>query len=405
MRPYRSSRFVGRRRGYVAPLTVLSLALLIGVIALVVDGGGLMEERRHAQAAADAAALAAAADLLANYRTNQGADPQGTAAASARATALANGFSNDGPTSLVTVNVSPQAYQGGPNVGKALPSGYVEVLIQYNASRMFSNVFGSGALSIRARAVARCQWAPVNYAVMALSLTFQPSGNWRTIPNINGNMWINSISATPVPDPLRLLPVPNPSQLGLTTQNGQRINGNNVVNLYPGVYNGGLNINGNATVILHANADGTPGIYYLQGGGMNVSGNATVTTASGEAGVMIYNNWLNSDGDGDDGINVGGNGTLNLTPPASGPYQGVSIFQARSTSTNGVPQVVLDGNSVNLPGTIYAGYANVFLGGHGDGGTVGQVISDTLTLVVDGSNSIGGTGGPLANVRELGLVE
>ena len=97
------------------------MTLLVSMVALVVDGGSLMEERRHAQAIADASALAAAADLYTNYGTNSGADPKGSAAASAQAIANANGFTNDGVQSVVTVNLSPQNYQGGPNVGSALP--------------------------------------------------------------------------------------------------------------------------------------------------------------------------------------------------------------------------------------------------------------------------------------------
>ncbi len=95
-------------------------------------------------------------------RSNQGTDPKNTAQASALAIAAANGFSNDGVQSVVTVSVSPQNYQGGPNAGKALPAGYVEVIIQYNAGRTFSNVFGSGAVPVRARAVARGQWTPLS---------------------------------------------------------------------------------------------------------------------------------------------------------------------------------------------------------------------------------------------------
>src|SRR5579884_3326431 len=90
------------RRGTVAPLTILSLGLLIGVAALVIDGGTLMEARRHVQAAADAAALAGASDLYANWNTNQGVDLGDTAMSSAQATASANGFT-DGVQSIVTV--------------------------------------------------------------------------------------------------------------------------------------------------------------------------------------------------------------------------------------------------------------------------------------------------------------
>jgi uncharacterized membrane protein len=144
----------------VTALTVLSLCVLLAVLALVLDGGGLLAERRHAQATADAAALAASADLLANYNSNAGLDPSGTAAASALAEAAANGYSNDGVTSVVTVHLAPQNYQGGPNAGLPIPAGYVEVLVQYNASGSFSSTFRPGTVAVRARAVARGQLAP-----------------------------------------------------------------------------------------------------------------------------------------------------------------------------------------------------------------------------------------------------
>ncbi len=447
MRRHLISRSAGPRRGSVAPLTVLSLALFIGMIALVVDGGTLMEERRHVQAAADAAALAAAADLLVNYGANNGFDPQGTAAASAWATAAANGFSNDGAQSVVTVDVSPQSYQGGPNAGTTLPRGYVEIIIQYNAGRTFSGIFGSGTIPIRARAVARGQWAPVSNTVVLLNLTassvLSASGSASLL--VNGGLQVNSSSPSafnlsgkasvaasalnlnsaagtlspslssfllesggtqpnyggPMPDPLRYLPAPDPVQLGLTTQS---MSGGSPVNLYPGVYNGGISVGGNTTVILHTNADGTPGIYYLQGGGLNVSGTATVTTASGEAGVMIYNNWL---GGGGGGITVSGGSNLTLVPPASGPYQGVSLFQARGSPTISAPPLSITGSgSINVTGTVYAAYAKVSLSGSSGANVMGgQIIADTLSLSGRASISIDRGSQPVANTRLFGMVE
>ncbi|HZT79695.1 MAG TPA: pilus assembly protein TadG-related protein, partial [Gemmataceae bacterium] len=91
----------GRRRGAVAVLVAVCLTVLMGVVALSIDGGLLLQERRRAQATADAAALAAADDLFKNYNTNLGKDPSGSAAASARTVAKANGYSNDGTTSVV----------------------------------------------------------------------------------------------------------------------------------------------------------------------------------------------------------------------------------------------------------------------------------------------------------------
>src|SRR5262245_49405023 len=91
-----------RRRGAVAVLLAVSMIALLSVVALSLDGGSLLSERRHAQATADAAAMAAASDLYENFWTNNGLDPGGTAKASALQTAKANGYTNDGVTSIVT---------------------------------------------------------------------------------------------------------------------------------------------------------------------------------------------------------------------------------------------------------------------------------------------------------------
>ena len=92
------------RRGMVLVQLALALSLLMTVLAVGVDLGFLLVERRHAQATADAAALAAASDLYANEH-QQGLDG-GTAIASAMGVASANGYTNDGTTSKVMVNIS-----------------------------------------------------------------------------------------------------------------------------------------------------------------------------------------------------------------------------------------------------------------------------------------------------------
>jgi uncharacterized membrane protein len=135
-------------RGTVAVFIALCLTVLIGVLALTLDGGLMLAEGRHAQAVADAAALAAASDLFANSAVNGGTDPGGTASTSALSTALANGYTNDGTDSVVTVNIPPQS---GDYVGK---KGYAEVIAQRNLKRGFSAIWGEATLPITARAVA-----------------------------------------------------------------------------------------------------------------------------------------------------------------------------------------------------------------------------------------------------------
>jgi uncharacterized membrane protein len=128
---------------------VMLLSALLALLALVLDGAAILSERRHAQAVADAAALSAAADLFVNYPTNNGADTGSTAKASALLTANNNGYPNNGTSSTVTVNIPPQS---GDHVGQA---GYAEVIVTYNQTRFFSNLWGKSNIPVMARAVAR----------------------------------------------------------------------------------------------------------------------------------------------------------------------------------------------------------------------------------------------------------
>src|SRR5712692_3687703 len=96
------------RRGAVTPLVAVCLLLMIpAIMALVVDGGMLLTERRRAQATADAAAMAAACVMYDNYPVDQGAGKIGNPSGAALTVASANGYTNDGVTSTVTVNIPP----------------------------------------------------------------------------------------------------------------------------------------------------------------------------------------------------------------------------------------------------------------------------------------------------------
>src|SRR5262245_48824668 len=89
------------RKGIVIPLVAVCLAVMMAFVAIVIDGGLLLDKQNRMQTVADAAAIAAAEDLFANWRTNQGLDPQWTARAVAIAVATANGFPD------ITVNIPP----------------------------------------------------------------------------------------------------------------------------------------------------------------------------------------------------------------------------------------------------------------------------------------------------------
>src|SRR5207245_3056845 len=93
---------------------------------------------------------------------NFGTDPQGTAKQSALTAAAANGYTNDGVNTKVTVNIPPVS---GDYVGQ--PS-YVEVIVEYYHTRGFSSIFGTGKVPVRARTVAvgKPSAAPVGILVL-----------------------------------------------------------------------------------------------------------------------------------------------------------------------------------------------------------------------------------------------
>ena len=141
----------------------------------------------------------------------------------------------------------------------------------------------------------------------------------------SGNITYNSPSTG---DPLAYIPAPNPNSLTVQSTSQMSISSGSVT-LQPGVYIGGISITGTAVVTLN------PGIYYLQGGGFYIS-----TPSDNEQdvlignGVMLYNAPQSSTEDLIDFSNLN-LGEIDLTAPTSGLYQGMLIFQDRS-STNPV---------------------------------------------------------------------
>jgi hypothetical protein len=117
--------------------------------------------------------------------------------------------------------------------------------------------------------------------------------------------------------------------------------------LSPGVYQGGIQIGGLATVVM------LPGVYIMEGGGLKVSGLATVTGL----GVTIYN----TQGAFPSGpITISSLGKIVLTAPVTGPYQGISIFQDRSVAQS----LTLSGaGTMACTGTVYVPKADVKLNG------------------------------------------
>jgi hypothetical protein len=421
------------RRGIAAPAVAMCMIVLMGVLALAVDGGQLMAERRHAQAAADASALAAAAGLLQqqlNDPTNPGRDGAGApASTSGYTTASENGYSS----SYATVNVAVGTYSEGSNAGGALPNGYAEVIILGSQKRSFSNIFGTSNLPVHARAVARGAWVPYTGAgIIVLNPTVQQAlnvtgpgdctvnsgavivdsnnsqagvitGDGSVIApevDITGNNPGDVASGkgyfdTPsgmlktgqpvTPDPLATLPVPDPS--GMTIQSNGQLNISQGASLQPGRYVGGIGISGGTVTM-------APGIYYMDAGGFSMS-NGTLTGT----GVMIYN--APTPGSGQKVTLTGG--TWDLTAPTSGTYTGMVIFQSRDAGK--VPIAITGPGTCNLIGAVYAKSSEVDVTGAG-GATIGSLfVSDTLKVTGAGPFSVDWNGKPRPGKIMLQLVE
>jgi hypothetical protein len=404
-------------------MVAVSLTTLMGFVALSLDGGMLLDQRRKLQSTGDAAALAAAGKLYYNSSYDLGYDPAGTAKQAALDTASANGYQN-GVNCTVTVNIPPQS-----GTFKNVP-GHVEVLISYDQPRFFSRLLGSGNIPVGSRAVARGRNYSFKDAILVLNPTGKGSlnaGGGGTITVSGSPIQINSTSseaaiangngsivapefdvtggtstpgggsftgtilsgAAPIPDPYQFLPVPDPTTMTIQSSNKTTINGGNTVNLQPGVYKGGITISGKGNVNL------APGIYYMDGGGFNWGGQGNLTGT----GVMIYNAPTSTS----DKIDLSGQGTCTLSAPTNGPYQGFTLFQDR-TST--VPVNVTGQGAMSITGSFYAAAATLKITGNGTTDVIGgQYVAYDLITGGNGSFGVKWKATETPNVRQLHLVE
>jgi hypothetical protein len=343
--------------GQTLVLTALAMMSLLLMAGLGVDVGYLKYQRQQMQKAADAGALAAAAASIygGNYTTAASND---TTANGFTPTRLVVGglCSPTGSDICVAVNSPPQT-PGDAFQGKA---GYVEVIVAQKRPTFFMQVGGFGPVNVAARAVAT---TGANGSGCIFALDHNPTdpskddgdtllidGNVQVASNCgiyvdssnsdalhkngtsgnvsasyigvvgdrvtNGNFQYqctNNAPNAPCPatgiaqfdDPFRNVPSPTPAG-GCQVPNG---------NNYPaGTYCNGIRINDSGTYNFG------PGLITVQGP-LTIGGGATVNGT----GVLFYLTGPNYQG-----INIGGNVTVNWTAPTSGPQAGILFFQDRS---------------------------------------------------------------------------
>src|SRR6516165_9184638 len=155
------------RRGTIVVLLAVCLMVILAFVAISVDGGLLLDQRRQVQSAADASAMAGACMLYSQFPTNKGLDSGNSAVVAALNQAAANGYYTNGNNgnSNIIVNIPPQSglYAGQPS--------YIEVIITYQQPRYFSRIWGSDTIPVTARAVARGAWTQDGIGVLVLDYT------------------------------------------------------------------------------------------------------------------------------------------------------------------------------------------------------------------------------------------
>jgi hypothetical protein len=158
--------------------------------------------------------------------------------------------------------------------------------------------------------------------------------------------------------------------------------------LTAGRFPGGLTFSGQDSVIM------APGLYYMEGGGFSFSGQGSLI---GE-GVVIYNAPTKSS----DQISITGQGVVRLTPPTSGTYTGLVVFQDRTADVT----VKITGNGqLDIYGGFYAANATCMVEGNGDKSIGSQYICRTLDIGGNGNFAVTWDMQNVPRSRSIQLVE
>jgi Flp pilus assembly protein TadG len=428
MNTFASSR--RSRRGAISILTAIGALVLLMIIGLGIDTALVMTANQQLQRAADAAALAAAnqfqyavpddnwnavrqkaietAALQSVIRcgTLQLADnPTNAPAGSGRTDMLIGAWRFNRithafefvRTDFATGNPRPNAIQVYPRCGDGTANSALALL--------FSPLFGATATSDVGRPATAVLAPRDQPLILVLDPTgaqalhfnggismdvqagtihvdssdvcaFETDGTSGVLmaqrTRIVGDVCISSTSLTGdlithsfyVPDPLASLPAP----VSASMTNHDRIQDAGTYDA--GYYPRGINVNG-GTVTLN------PGVYYIEQG-IKLTGNTVLVGNN----VCLYLASSNFDTNGGAG--------LQITPPLSGPYAGISYFQARS---NTMASSIGGTGMFEIVGTTY--FPNATFGMSGNASrTIGRIVVWRLDISGNAGYVITGLGVP-----------
>jgi Flp pilus assembly protein TadG len=426
------------RRGSIAIFVAIAAIVLIGVMGLAIDTGYTLTARAQLQNAADAAALAGAAQLATPGQTDYDKVRAAAVAVAARnfvvgscptGVALDPNPTNDpngdivvgkwkydsgtGTYSFDPADPAPDAVQVRARVGASSKNPPLELFF----GSLFGQSIGEGGRSALARlssgddpfvlvldadqsgAVSIAGSADLQISTGALRVNSSNACGLELKSNASslhaqkikvvGQTCVNgtitgtvSTGASVFADPLSSLP--EPSIVGLPAQAAITSAGTYA----PGYYPGGIMLTGGTASLL-------PGVYVIgsdnPGKGISLTGNGAI---DGD-GVMLF---LQNPAD----LTTSGTGSgLRLTPPTSGTYAGVSIFQARGNTTGS--SMYGDGTN-DIQGIVYMPSAELDIAGNGSK-SFGRLVVDKLTIAGGATHSVTGTGPRALGLRGVSLTQ
>jgi len=385
--------------GQTLVLTALCMTCFMGFMALAIDVGLLFNARRKMQTAADAAATAAAVRYLGLYNANN-ANQSAEILTANQAGQDAGQLNAPGATVAVAVNTnaaSPSVHRGC-----VATNCYFEAIVtQQNPTTFYGTFFSmwkgqsASPFTVKARAVAGTPNASdfCIYLTQETGSAYDANGNYRINASTCG-IFVNSKSSsamtgrgaagrvnasqvaavgstsdytvnfssgtqvvggvTPATIPFSWITKPTPT--GCVAPPSGKLTGN----VNPGCYSGNVVIQ---DVVMQ------PGLYVFTG---NVSIKNSNVTGNGVT-LDINSGTFTMDP---------GNGTMNLTAPATGDgtngtgIGGVIIYQPPS-NTNGM-SLQAGHSTITLTGFIYAPKAQISVQDNGGGTTVGGLIVDSI---------------------------
>lgn len=384
-----AGKFRDNEKGQVLVITAVCMVALLGFLALAVDVGVLFHTRWELQTAADAAATAAAVEYVYNGNSRSGAITAGTNAATANNV-------NDGNTMTpsVTVNanpISPAAHK----VCSGTTCFFEAVVSKPNPTFFYRAFFSlwsgssSSGFTVSARAVAGTTGNATGciYLTDAAGTAFTANGKYQI--NASGcGLYVNSTSSSAMtgkgssgsidvasvsavgstsgytanfasgttmtsdvlPEAIPFTGINPPSPTGCVAPSGGKLTSSTG----PGCYSGAVTIGGGITL-----SAGT----YIFTGDVTINGSVSGTGVAFDitTGALTVKP---------------GSATINLTPPTSGTFNGVSIYMpATNSNTIGLQAGSATGT---IAGFIVAPGATFTMQDNGGSMTIGGLVVDNI---------------------------